>query len=150
MTNSLQHVGVLGMHWGKRKSKYPGVSNSTVNLATKDAKRFVDAKMFFGETAGTRRKLLKAELDKKKKTISDYEKVFNSEIGLVDTAKSAKKAKIERTTIDTFAKSTSFAKKILNITGPLTLGVASMVYYANKNKVDSFVMDQFQKIVSKL
>ncbi len=149
--NSLQHFGVLGMHWGVHKSgDYAGISKSTVSLATKDAKRFVDAKMFYGDTAGTRRKLLKAELDKKKQTIPDYEKVFNAEVKNVDTAKSAVKAKRERTTIDTLAKSRSFAKKILGITGPLTLGVASMVYYANKSKVDMYVSDQFNKLVKNL
>lgn len=149
--NELKHYGVLGMKWGKRKSgEYANVQESTISLATKDARRHVDAKMFYGETAGTRRKLLKAELDKKKKTIPDYEKVFNTEIQKVDTARSAKKAKTERTVIDTVSKTRSFAKKILNITGPLTLGVASMVYYANKPQVDSFVMSHLNDIVNKL
>lgn len=146
MTKSLQHVGVLGMRWGHRKSgEYVNVKESTISLAKRDAKRHVDAKMFYGDTAGTRRKLLKAELDKKKKTIPDYEKVLDSEIKKVDTAKSAKKAKTERITIDTIAKGRSFTKKILGITGPLTLGVASMVYYANKDRVDSFIISQFNK-----
>lgn len=150
MAQNLQHWGVLGMHWGVRKqTDHPGVSRSTVNLARKDAKRFVEAKMFFGDTAGTRRKLLKAELDKKRKTIPDYEKVLNAEIQNVDTAKAASKAKRERTSIDTVAKGRSFVKKILGITGPLTLGVASMVYYANKPRVDSFVSDQVNILINK-
>lgn len=147
MSNTIQHFGVMGMHWGQRKSSYPNVSKVTVKMASNDAKRFVDAKMFFGDTAGTRRKLLKAELDKKKKTIPEYENVFNAEVGKVDTARSAKKAQNERLRIDTVSKGRSFAKKILNITGPLTLGVASMVYYANKEHVDRFVMDQIHKVI---
>lgn len=148
MAKSLKHVGVLGMRWGHRKSgEYTNVKESTISLAKRDAKRHVDAKMFYGDTAGTRRKLLKAELDKKKKTIPDYEKVLDSEIEKVDTAKSAKKAKTERVTIDTIAKGRSFTKKILGITGPLTLGIASMVYYANKDRVDSFVISQFNKLM---
>ncbi len=148
MENSLKHVGVLGMKWGHRKSgEYNNIRESTISLAKKDAKRHVDAKMFYGDTAGTRRKLLKAELDKKKKTIPDYEKVFNSEINKVDTAKSAKSAKTKRVTIDTIAKGRSFTKKILGITGPLALGVVSMVYYANKPRVDSFVMSQINKYI---
>lgn len=151
MNQTLRHSGILGMKWGVRKNNdHPGVSRSTVNLAKKDAKRLVDAKMFYGETAGTRRKLLKAELERKSKTILDYEKVLQAEIKNVDTAKSAKKAKSERSRIDTISKSRSFIKKILGVTGPLTLGVASMVYYANKPKVDSFVVDQFNKLVNRL
>jgi hypothetical protein len=148
MSDILKHVGVLGMRWGHRKNgDYANVKESTISLAKRDAKRHVDAKMFYGDTAGTRRKLLKAEIDKKKKTIPDYEKVLNSEIEKVDTAKSAKKAKTERVTIDTINKGRSFTKKILGITGPLTLGVASMVYYANKTRVDSFIMDRINKYI---
>ena len=64
----LAHYGVKGMKWGTRK----GVSTanrSTVKMAKKDAKRFAEAKMFYGETAGTKRKLLNAELNRKKKKI---------------------------------------------------------------------------------
>lgn len=68
----LQHYGVLGMKWGRRKG---GISSrntrSTAKLASKDAKRFAEAKMFYGKTAGTKRKLLKAELDKRRKIFQD-------------------------------------------------------------------------------
>ena len=65
--NYLAHYGVLGMRWGHRSAS--GASSHTVRSAKKDAKRYADAKMFYGKTAGTKRKLLKAELDRKKKSI---------------------------------------------------------------------------------
>ena len=67
--NQLQHFGIIGMQWGRRKSQN-GVERSTTRLAEKDAKRHAEAKMFYGKTAGTNRKLLTVELDKKKENNS--------------------------------------------------------------------------------
>lgn len=145
----LEHFGILGMKWGQRKdNKNP--PTHTEKLAKKDAKRFVDAKMFYGKTAGTKRKLLKAELDKKKKTIPGYEKAFDAEVELVDRAKSAKKAINDRTRIDSIQKGRSLLKKVLGVTGSLTVGVASMAYYANKSQVDAFIITQSKRLVRNL
>lgn len=135
----LEHFGVLGMKWGRRKSEYPGISSSTQKMAKKDAQRHVDARMFYGETAGTKRKLLKAEIEKKKKIIPGYEKVFNDHLTKVDAAKSAKKAVAKRTTIDTVANGRRLIKKIFNITGPVTIAAAGLLYSANKSRVDDFI-----------
>jgi hypothetical protein len=145
--DSLKQSGILGMHWGQRKTE-DGIPTSTHNLAKKDAQRHIDAKMFYGETAGTKRKLLKAELDKKKKDIPGYEQAFNAHLENVDKAKSAQKAVNERSKIDTIAKGRSLTKKVLGVTGSLTVGVATMAYYANKAKVDSFVAAQAKKVLS--
>jgi hypothetical protein len=144
---SLQQSGILGMHWGHHKSEDDGVPRSTRNLAKKDAERHINAKMFYGETAGTKRKLLKAEIEKKKKMIPGYESEFNSHLEKVDTAKAAKKAVADRTRIDTVKKGRTLVKNILGVTGSLTVGVASLAYAANKEKVDRFVATQFTKLV---
>ena len=149
MTKSLQHVGILGMHWGHHTSE-DGISNSTRNLAKKDAQRFIDAKMFYGKTAGTKRKLLKAELEKKMKDVPGYEKEFNSHLGVVDKAKSAKKAVRDRNRIDTVNKGRSLAKGILGITGSLAVGVATLAYSANKTKVDKFVVKGLKKLAGEV
>jgi len=148
MSNDLKHFGVLGMRWGHRKSDVPGVSRSTNNMARRDAKRHADAKMFYGETAGTKRKLLKAEIDRKKKNIPDYEKAFNVHLASVDMAKSAKKAVNDRVRIDTLDKGRKFLKKALDITGPISVTVASALYLRNKDKVDAFVISQGKRIIS--
>lgn len=152
MATYLQHYGVLGMRWGIRRSNdaLNGISESTISLAKKDAKRHADAKMFYGETAGTRRKLLKADINKKKSMIPDYEKAFDHHLANVDMAKSARKAVSERTRIDTVRKGRSLVKQILGVTGSLTVGIATMAYYANKQRVDSFVMNNVANIISKL
>ena len=147
--NFLEHFGVRGMRWGVRNDKDSSskVSKGTERLVKKDAKRYADAKMFYGEGAGTRRKLLKAELDKKKRTIPGYEKLFDNAIKNVDYAKSANKAKVERTYKDTTYRARVTIKQFLGVTGSLTVAAASALYLANKDTVDNFVRDRFTKIV---
>lgn len=149
--DELTHFGVMGMKWGVRNDRSSSsVSRNTVRLVNKDAKRYADAKMFYGKGAGTRRKLLKAELEKKMKNIPNYEKLFNDKIKTVDYAKSANKAKVERTTKDVTYRTRVTIKQFLGITGPLTVALGTTLYYANKNKVDSFVSKQFQRVVSQI
>lgn len=144
----LRHYGILGMRWGHRKDEYPGVAKGVQRTAKKDAKRHVEAKMFYGETAGTRRKLLKAEIDKKIKKLPGYKEVFESEIAKVDTKKAADKAVRERVTIDTVDKGRRLIKNVLNVTGPLSVAIVSVIYYKNKERVDKFVSDQFQRVIN--
>ena len=145
----LDHFGARGMRWGIRNDKdsSPKVSKGTERLVKRDAKRYAGAKMFYGEGAGTRGKLLKAELDKKKRTIPGYEKLFDNEIKNVDYAKSANKAKVERTYKDTTYRARVTIKQFLGVTGSLTVAAASALYLANKDTVDNFVRDRFTKIV---
>ena len=61
----LAHHGVKGMRWGVRKRRTPGVSRKTDRAARKDAKEFTQAKMYYGEGAGNRRKMIKAKVDQR-------------------------------------------------------------------------------------
>jgi hypothetical protein len=146
--DELTHFGVVGMHWGHHKSDPSGPSKSTDRMAKKDAKRHADAKMFYGQTAGTKRKLLKAELEKKKRTIPGYEEAFNKHLENVDFAKSAKKAVRKRHTIDATHGAKSATKQILGITGSLTVAAGTTLYYRNKPQVDAFVARQAANIYS--
>lgn len=65
----LEHHGIKGQRWGVRRNNLHGVSNSTNKEARKDATEFARAKMFFGQGAGTRRKLIKNSVEAKKKRI---------------------------------------------------------------------------------
>jgi len=145
--NQLQHFGIIGMHWGRRKSQN-GVDRSTTRLAEKDAKRHAEAKMFYGKTAGTNRKLLKAELDKKKKIIPNYESEFNKALGKVDYSNAAKKAVRTRKIKDTSYRARVTVKQFMGITGPLTIAAASYAYQRNKPTVDAFLYKHLTKVIN--
>jgi hypothetical protein len=149
LDNHLVHVGILGMHWGQHKSS-DGIPDSTHRLAKKDAQRHIDAKMFYGKTAGTKRKLLKAEIDKKMKTIPGYEQSFSTHLQNIDIARSAKNATATRNRIDTIQNGRSLVKKTLGVTGSLTVAAAAMAYRANKPAVDSFVIKQASRLITTL
>lgn len=97
--NYLVHYGVLGMKWGVRKSK-PSSSTkttySTKRKAKKDAKEYARAKMFYGEGAGNRRKLIKATVNQRSKDLHGYKSEFEKNLSKQDMAKHASKAKKER------------------------------------------------------
>lgn len=134
----LCHYGILGMRWGHRSAQTRN-ERHTQRLAIQDAKRYADAKMFYGETAGTKRKLLNAELNKKKTRMPGYEDAFNKALEDVDYARSAKKAVNKRHAIDATYRTRVTVKKILGVTGPIAVAAATVIYSKNKATVDNFV-----------
>lgn len=95
-----EHHGIKGMHWGVRKAERGGVSRSVDKQAQKDAKEFARAKLFFGEGAGTRRKLIKTSVEARKKHDPSYAKAFERHLSKQDLSVHATKAVKERTRID--------------------------------------------------
>lgn len=91
----LYHYGVKGMKWGVRKAR---------RLAKKDAKEFARAKMYYGEGAGNRRKLIKATVNERSKD-QNYKDAFDEYLSKQDMADHAAKAKAERAR-NTAAKNT--------------------------------------------
>lgn len=132
----LAHYGVKGMRWGQRKGSIPGISPKTSREARKDANEFAKAKMFYGEGAGTRRKLIKAKVEAKAAKDPSYKKAFDHHLGNQDMAKRASQARGERARKDTVKTTTKTARGVKNLvlkTGaPVTLG-ALAVYGAWKN-----------------
>lgn len=88
----LEHYGVLGMKWGVRKDR---TSRKTNREATKDAKEFARAKMYYGEGAGIRRRHINNAVKSKSKDPA-YKKAFDSALASRDMAKDASKARGER------------------------------------------------------
>lgn len=97
----LEHYGVKGQRWGHRKDSTPGVSRKTDREAKKDAEEFARAKLFYGQGAGTRRKLIKATVEAKSKRDPSYAKAFDNHLGKQDLSTHASKARSERRRTDT-------------------------------------------------
>lgn len=74
--------------------------NSITKMVQKDAARWARAEMFFGEGAGTRRKLLWAEIGDKMAKIPGYEDAFGIAYDRQDMASHAIRAAKERKRLD--------------------------------------------------
>lgn len=89
---ALTHFGTKGMKWGVRKEDGPaGVPHKTNKMAKGDAEEFTKAKLFYGEGAGTRRKLIKAKVEERSKDPL-YKKAFDFHVEKTDLAKRAEQA----------------------------------------------------------
>lgn len=120
MTNELYHFGVKGMRWGVRRSR--GDTKSALSkedkrydkLAKKDAKEYARAKMFYGESAGTRRKLIKNTVAQRRKENAHYGKAFDDYLSKQNMAKHVGAAKRERKAKDAANFTRWAGKKVLN------------------------------------
>lgn len=97
----LEHFGVKGMKWGQNKRNPGGVSRKTSREASKDAKEFTAAKMYYGEGAGTRRKLINAKVNAKSSKDPNYKKAFDDAVGGTDMGRRAEQARGQRKRTDT-------------------------------------------------
>jgi hypothetical protein len=98
---ALEHYGTKGMRWGVRKEDDgpAGVPPKINKMAKGDAEEFTKAKLFYGEGAGTRRKLIKAKvLERSKDPL--YKKAFDHHVGKTDLAKRAEQATKQRKRTD--------------------------------------------------
>lgn len=131
----LAHYGVKGMRWGKRNS-IPGVSPRTSREASKDANEFAKAKMFYGEGAGTRRKLIKAKVEAKAAKDPSYKKAFDQHLADQDLGKRASQARGERKRKDVVKGTAKTARGVKNLalgTGAPVALSAVVAYGAWKN-----------------
>lgn len=69
---------------------------SIYDEARKDAKRYLEAQMNYGKGAGTKRKLLNAELSKKMNDIR-YKQAFDQALAQIDQSKVVEKVKRKKT-----------------------------------------------------
>lgn len=151
MGNELMHYGVLGMKWGVRKDKREAKKQD--RLAKKDAKEYARAKMFYGEGAGNRRKLIKAtvnERSKDKRYAESFEKYLNSQ-DMAKHASAAKKERAARTTGKTVAKTArGVVRQAAGITGSVAASAIVAYQLLKITGMDKVVMQKGQSIVEQL
>ena len=112
--DELAHFGVKGMKWGVRNSRPEGVSRSTNRAAKRDAKEFTRAKMYYGEGAGNRRKLIKAKVNQRSKDPS-YKKAFDHHVANTDWEKRGKEARSKRGRADAVKGAGKAARGVKNV-----------------------------------
>jgi len=150
----LMHFGVKGMKWGTRKADLPGVSRKTNKEAKGDAQEFARAKLFYGEGAGTRRKLIKAKVESKSKQDPNYKKAFDHHFSQQDLGSHAEKARSERRRKDTRASVGKNARAVNRaVNGPFAAPVAvglvtAGAAYAQRSGLDRKVMSQVRTFMN--
>jgi len=123
-SNELRHYGVKGMRWGVIRDRHH---------AKKDAKEYARAKMYYGEGAGNRRKLIKAKVEQRKKLSNDYSKAFDEYLARQDMSKHADAAKRERIVNTGAKKAVQTGRGVVNMilgNGARVTAAAAVAYYA--------------------
>jgi hypothetical protein len=151
----LAHYGVLGMKWGKRNGNVEGVSRRTSRDAAKDAKEHAQAKMYYGEGAGVRRRLIKNTVESKSKRDPNYKKAFDHHLANQDLSKAADKARSKRKRTDaanTTKKTVKGIGHIMNGNAQYASAAAALLVggamYAHKAGIDKLIMDKGKEFVN--
>ena len=153
----LNHFGVKGMKWGVRKNRPEGVSARTNRQAKKDAKEFTKAKMYYGEGAGTRRKLIKSTVEARAKKDPSYKKAFDAHVENTDFAKRSKQAVSQRRSTDTKNAVAKTGKQVSHAlrgnsqyAGFGAIAIAAAGTYAWQNGGGDFIRQNGSKAISKV
>lgn len=154
---ALAHFGVLGMRWGHHSSNLEGVSSKTNRQARNDAIEYARAKMFYGEGAGTRRKLINAQVEAKRNRDPAYAKAFDHHLSNQDMSTHASKARSERKRKDVAKGTAKTARGIKNVfTGNARYAslaavmVAGGAMAAHRAGIDKVVLRAGKTALSKL
>ncbi len=122
-------------------------------IASADASEWARAEMFFGEGAGTRRKLLNAAIVQKSTNIPGYLELFEKAYSKQDMALHAIKAAKERQSIDRSVKMAKNAKALMRgdrrglSTGVLV--IFAIGYYAHQTGYDKVALVEAKKFYRK-
>ena len=168
----LTHHGIKGQKWGvrrfqnadgsltaagaKRYSTLEGtpkelerISRETLKDARKDAKETAEAKMFYGDGAGTRRKRIKQVVEQKSKD-PDYKKAYDYYLERQDMQKAADKTKAQRKALDTKEAISKGIPRVIRSVASLTATAATIYALAHQTGVDKIVSDYANVAISKL
>lgn len=152
----LAHYGVPGMKWGKRSARPAGTSRKTERDAGKDAAEFAKAKMYYGQGAGVRRRLIKNTVESKSKDKA-YKESFERQLSGQNMAKAASQAKSKRKRTDTVQGVAKTSRGVVNVLkGNMQFASAASIMlvgaatYAHSSGADKMLLDFGKRTVSSL
>jgi hypothetical protein len=151
----LAHYGVPGMKWGKRSAKSgSSIPRSTRRAASKDAKEHAQAKMYYGEGAGIRRRLINEQVKQRSKDPA-YKAEFEKQLANQDMAKAGAKARSKRKRTDAVNGTKKTAKgihHILNGNSQYANAAAAVLVggavYAHKTGIDKMLLDKGKTLIN--
>lgn len=122
--------------------------------ARRDAKEYARAQMYYGEGAGTRRKLISATVEAKAHRNPEYARVFHSELSRQDMSEHATKARHERDRRDASHAMHKNARGLLtgnyqSVQTGVLLGVVA-AYFAHQSGYDKKIMEKGKEFVQNL
>jgi hypothetical protein len=136
---SLAHHGVKGQKWGEHHAR---------RMARADANEFAKARAYYGEGAGTRRKLIKAKVETRSQN-SHYKKEFHRVLSGQNIEKRSAQATRKRRRADTtnFVGKTTRGvhRSLTGGFGPVTATAATIAAgaaYAHKSGLDKVVLNK--------
>lgn len=119
---------------------------NTQREARRDAREYARAQMYYGEGAGTRRKLITATVDAKAHRDPAYERAFHDELSRQDMAEHASKARRERQRTDAVSSVKQNSKAVISgnyqnmQSGALLVVVVG--YFVHQTGVDKLVWEK--------
>lgn len=125
---------------------------NTLREARRDAKEYARAQMFYGEGAGTRRKLITASVESKAERNQTYARAFRTALQSQDMADHAKKAARERNLKD---KTVAIKKNTNAILSGNYKNVQSTIliliiagYVAHQTGLDQKILDKSKVVLA--
>lgn len=145
----LAHYGVVGMKWGKRRSDRPSTTpRKTERVASKDAKEFAKAKMYYGEGAGTRRKMINNTVKSRSRDAA-YKESFDRNLAKQDLAKAGAQARSKRKRTDAVNGTRKTARGVSHMlrgnsqyASATAAGLVAAGALAHKTGIDKVLMDK--------
>lgn len=163
----LYHHGIKGQKWGVRRFQNPdgsytkaglnrrndGVPRSTERTAKKDAKEYARAKMYYGEGAGTRRKLINNTIKERSKDPA-YKERLDYYISKQNMADHAAKARSERHRNDVKNAVSKTGRGLLNAAtgniGRASAGAAALYMAAHYTGLDRKVAEYGRQTINNI